>query len=101
MDRSRIALLNPPPSSSLAEEERLCSLLCALLAPLAEAGACEPLPSSLARRRRTCLLARSSRTAARQPGSVRRRAIPDARSPRWNRCRSRAVERMAATNAPT
>jgi hypothetical protein len=27
MDRSRIALLNPPPSSSLAEEERLCSLL--------------------------------------------------------------------------
>jgi hypothetical protein len=32
-----------------------------LLAPLAEAGACEPLPSSLA-------FARSSRTAARQPG---------------------------------
>src|SRR6185436_5937169 len=40
----------------------------ALLAPLAEAGACEPLPSSLARRRRACLRARSSRTAARQPG---------------------------------
>src|SRR4030095_5548236 len=33
---------------------------------------CEPLPSSLARRQKTCLLARSSRTAARQPGSVRR-----------------------------
>ena len=31
-----------------------------------------PLPSSLTRRRKTCLLARSSRTAARQPGSARR-----------------------------
>jgi len=43
-----------------------------LLAPLAEAGAREPLPSSLARRRKACLLAHSSRTAPRQPGSVRR-----------------------------
>src|SRR5829696_1128214 len=50
---------------------RLCSLHFTLLASLAEAGAREPLPSSLARR-----LARSSRTAARQPCSVRRRAIP-------------------------
>jgi hypothetical protein len=38
----------PPPSSSLAEEERPCSLRFVLLAPLAEAGAHEPLPSSLA-----------------------------------------------------
>jgi hypothetical protein len=37
------------------------------LAPLAEAGAHESLPSSLARRRRTCPLAHSSRTAPRQP----------------------------------
>src|SRR4051794_4001794 len=43
-----------------------------LLAPLAEAGAREPLPSSLARRRKACLLAHSSRTAPRQPGSARR-----------------------------
>jgi hypothetical protein len=57
-------------------KERLCSLPCASLAPLAEAGACEPLTSSLARRRRTCLLARSSSTAARQPGSGWRAPIP-------------------------
>ena len=31
---------------------------------------CRPLPSSLARRREACLLARSSRTAARQPLST-------------------------------
>ena len=49
-------------------KERLRSLRCALLAPLAEAGACEPLPSSL-----PCAPAR--RTAVCQPGSVRRRAI--------------------------
>jgi hypothetical protein len=71
--------LNPPPSSSLADEERVCSLRLALLAPLAEAGARSPLPSSLARRRNACLLPRSSRTAARQPGSAWRRAISDAR----------------------
>jgi hypothetical protein len=73
---------DPPPSSSLAEERTPLLAPYILLAPLGEAGACQPLPSSLARRRRTCLLARSSRTAARQPGSVRRRAIPDARSSR-------------------
>ena len=44
---------------------------CTLLAPLAEAGAGKPMPSSLARRRKTRLLAHSSRTAARQPGSAR------------------------------
>ena len=54
---------------------RVCSFLSLLLAPLAEAGACQLLPSSLVRRRRTCLLTRSSRTAARQPGSARRSAI--------------------------
>jgi hypothetical protein len=55
---------------------KACPLVpCTLLASLAEAGACGPLPSSLARRRKACLLARSSRTAARQPGSARRRGI--------------------------
>ena len=66
-------------SEQQTEEKRRHSLRMALLAPLAEAGACWPLPSSLARRRKACLLARSSRAAARQPGSVRRRAIADAR----------------------
>ena len=41
---------------------------------LARIAPFKPLSSSLARRRKACLLARSSRTAARQPGSVRRRA---------------------------
>ena len=59
-----------------SQTERRCLLApSTLLAPLAEAGACWPLPSSLARRRKACLLPRSSRTAARQPGSARRRAI--------------------------
>src|SRR5687768_16503930 len=59
-----------------SQTEKRCLLApSTLLAPLAEAGACKPLPSSLARRRKTCLLPRSSRTAARQPGSARRRAI--------------------------
>jgi hypothetical protein len=40
-----------------------CSFLYTLLALLADAGASEPLPSSLAPRQRACLLARSSRTA--------------------------------------
>jgi hypothetical protein len=53
-----------------------CSLRSLRLAP---GSRC--LPHSL-RRRKTCLLTRSSRTAARQPGSARRRAIPDARSRR-------------------
>jgi hypothetical protein len=44
---SRIARWGPATSSSLAEGERLRSLLCPLLAPLAEAGARKPLPSSL------------------------------------------------------
>src|SRR5829696_3186009 len=48
----------PAPSSSLAEERTPLLDPCPFLAPLAEAGAEEPLPSSLAR---------SSRTAARQP----------------------------------
>jgi hypothetical protein len=77
---SRIALWIRRRRRRSLRKERLHSLLCPLLAPLAEAGACEPLSSSLARRRKTCLLPRSSRTAARQPGSVRRRAITDARS---------------------
>jgi hypothetical protein len=46
--RAILGALNPP-SSSLAEEERLRSLRFHLLAPLAEAGAWWPLPSSLAR----------------------------------------------------
>jgi hypothetical protein len=78
--RAILGALNPPPSSSLAEEERLRSLRFHLLAPLAEAGAWWPLPFSLARIRKACMLPRSSRTAARQTWSVRRRAIPDARS---------------------
>ena len=48
-----------------------------LLAPLAETGDHQPLPSSVARRRKS-VSARSSRTAARQPDSVRRSAILDA-----------------------
>src|SRR4029453_10339317 len=64
---------SPPTSSSLAAEERLRSLPVILLASLAEAGARLPLSSSLARRRNACRLAPSSRTAARQPGSARRR----------------------------
>ena len=71
---------NPPPSSSLAEERRLRSLRahCSLRSQrLALVSRC--LPHSLADER-TCLLAHSSRTAARQPGSARRRAIADARS---------------------
>jgi hypothetical protein len=51
---------------------------------------CEPLPSSLARRRIACRLARSSRTAARKPRAVksdvvvtlRERPVPFARSAR-------------------
>jgi hypothetical protein len=77
-------------------KERLCSLLCPSLAPLAEAGACEPLPSSLARRRRTCLLARSSSTAARQPGSVRRARDPDARSISTRSCNHLGRREVAA-----
>ena len=69
--RSRVLLW------SLAEERTPLLPPFTLLAPLAEAGACEPLPSSLARRRKACLLFRSSRTAARQPGSAR----PGARFP--------------------
>jgi hypothetical protein len=56
-------------------EERLRSLRvhCSLRSlRLALGSRC--LPHSL-RRRKTCLLARSSRTAARQPGSARRRGI--------------------------
>jgi len=55
-------------SATLATEDLVCNrvgdirpTVVGLLAPLAEAGACEPLPSSLA-------FARSSRSAARQPG---------------------------------
>ena len=55
--------------------KRVPSLLCTLLAALAEAGACQLLPSSFARRRKACLLTHSSRTAARQPGSARRRSV--------------------------
>ena len=72
-------------ASNQTEQERLRSLLvhCSLrLLRLALGSRC--LPFSLADER-TCLLARSSRTAARQPGSVRRRAISDARSSvPWN-----------------
>ncbi len=85
------AAWNPPTSSSLAEEERLRSLLlraaardfrrsqlcywsCSrnlLIARSArEDRALWPLPSSLTRRRKACLLVRSSRTAARDPGCV-------------------------------
>jgi hypothetical protein len=60
----------------IARRRKACRLVpCTLLAPLAEAGARWPLHSSLARRRKACLLAHSSRTAARQPGSARRRAM--------------------------
>jgi hypothetical protein len=69
-------LWSAPTSSSLGDEKACPLALYILLAPLAEAGACEPLPSSLARRRKTCLLARSSRTAARQPISARRGRDP-------------------------
>jgi hypothetical protein len=88
----RIALWSPPTSSSLGDEKRAPSLLCTLLAPLAEAGTSEPLPSSLARRRTAGLFAPSSRTAARQPGSARRRAIRGliARSARADRSGSGA-----------
>jgi hypothetical protein len=74
----RIALWSPPTSSSLRDEKACPLAPCALLAPLAEAGASWPLPSSLARSRKTWLFARSSRdsgapawlsTAARDPGS--------------------------------
>src|SRR5687768_18238928 len=77
--RARIAPLSPPTSSTLADERACLLAPSTLLAPLAEAGAWWPLPSSLARRRKTCLLPRSSRTAARQPGSARRRCDPDKR----------------------
>jgi hypothetical protein len=66
-------------SSSLAEEERLRLLRFVLLASLAEAGAHQPLPSSLAHRPKPRLFARSSRTAARPPGSARRASDTDAR----------------------
>ena len=77
--RARIAPWSPPTSSTLAHERACLLAPSTLLAPLAEAGAWWPLPSSLARRRKTCLLPRSSRTAARQPGSARRRRDPDKR----------------------
>src|SRR5215217_3081051 len=68
---------------------------CPLLAPLAQAGAREPLPSSLARR-----LARSSRTAPRQPGSVRRRPISDARGNLWSRSRIALGSRLLHPRSP-
>src|SRR5215218_4753426 len=77
--RARIAPWSPPTSSTLAHERACLLAPSTLLAPLAEAGAWWPLPSSLARRRKTPLLPRSSRTAARQPGSARRRRDPDKR----------------------
>ena len=83
---------------------RVCSfLLHCSLRSLRLALCCRCLPHSL-RRRRTCLLARSSRTAARQPGSVRRRAIPDARSAeRVVEVRARAITsrlRASVNRAP-
>jgi hypothetical protein len=75
---------NPPTSSSLADENRVRWFPYVLLAALAEAGARQPLPSWLA-------FARSSRTAARQPGSARRRAITDAHARFW-RVRASRVE---------
>ena len=68
---------------------------CPLLAPLAQAGAREPLPSSLARR-----LARSSRTAPRQPGSVRRRPISDARGNLWSPSRIALGSRLLHPRSP-
>jgi hypothetical protein len=68
---------------------------CPSLAPLAQAGAREPLPSSLARR-----LARSSRTAPRQPGSARRRAISDARGNLWSRSRIALGSRLLRPRSP-
>jgi hypothetical protein len=50
-------------------KERLCSLRVHCSLRSLRLALVSPLPSSLARRRRTC---RSSRTAARQPGSARR-----------------------------
>ena len=52
------------PLAALAQ----CRLLRSLRS-LREDRAFEPLPSSLTRRRKTCLLVRSSRTAARDPGA--------------------------------
>ena len=69
-----IARSDPPTSSSLAEERTPPLAPCRLLAPLAEAGARWPLPSSLA-------VARSSRTAARQPPQQGGTRFLDARSP--------------------
>jgi len=83
---ARIALWSPPTSSSLADEKRVCSLLLSTAARdpgldcfrsvncslrslrLALRGRC--LPHSLADEK-ACLLARSSRTAARQPCPAR------------------------------
>jgi hypothetical protein len=53
--------VNPPPSSSLAEERRLRSLLCALLAPLARlALGSRCLPHSPADEERVCSLVQDS-----------------------------------------
>jgi len=65
----------PSSSSSLADGKACRLAPCTLLAPLAAAAARWPLPSSLVRRRKACLLTRSSRTAARQPRSARRCAM--------------------------
>ena len=67
--------VDPPTSSSLADEKRVGSLrlFCSLRSlRLALVSRC--LPHSLADEKHVCSLA-SSRTAARQPGSARRRAI--------------------------
>ncbi len=56
---------NPPPSLSLAEETTPPLPPYTLLAPLAQAAACEPLPSSLlADERRVCSLDRPGQRRA-------------------------------------
>jgi hypothetical protein len=84
--------VDPPTSSSLADEKRVGSLrlFCSLRSlRLALVSRC--LPHSLADEKHVCSLA-SSRTAARQPGSARRRAIRGLIA----RCRLRDVRWVAA-----
>src|SRR5215203_2010267 len=91
---------NPPPSSSLAEEERLRSLLLRAAARDSRRSqphleSCSRITLGIRRRRR-----RSQRKNASAPSSsVRRRAIPDARSPIWRAARASRLESAAVVVA--
>ena len=86
------------PSFVLARRPKTCLLaLCTLLAPLAEPGACVPLPSSLGRRRKTCLLPPPEHGGARSRSHARTSPRSTVRHVRSRRCSRAGCPHPAAS----